>query len=96
MSMERAGLSIQFALCIYEQGFNAGSEGSGGENWPLSSYRSLLASRTMLYSPQKAGEKQTTSLYERCWILGSSNLFFGIKAVRGAYPDPALHMKSPL
>lgn len=43
MSAERAGLSIQFALCIYEQDFNAGREGSGGENWPLSSYRSLLA-----------------------------------------------------
>lgn len=41
-SRERAGLSIQFALCIYEQDFNGGTEGSEGENWPQSSYRSLL------------------------------------------------------
>lgn len=65
MSAERAGLSIQFALCVCEQDFNSGSEGSGGENWPLSSYGSLLALWPMLYSPQKAGKKQITSSYEK-------------------------------
>lgn len=59
MSAERAGLSIQFALCIYEQDFNFDSEGSGGENWPLSSYRSLLALQPVLCSPQNQGKKKT-------------------------------------
>lgn len=98
MSAERAGLSIQFALCIYEQDFNFDSEGSGGENWPLSSYRSLLALQPVLCSPQNQGKKKNKSqaFMKKRWILDSSNLFFGIKAVRGTYPEPALHRECPL
>lgn len=54
-----------------------------------------------LYSPcytvlKRQGKKPATGTHEKCWIVDSSNLVFGIKAVRGTYPDPALHRECPL